>query len=519
MQIADVILGSQNHPIETPLDVQMASPNGVKVSAQHKDTAQPLLATDQYLHSIHRTPSASMDASEECVEAHTGALDTPSSLNSKKTKCTATLFMPKGTAVEAQGAGGGSVAPLFSFAGLPVKSVSFGGKAGVSGAADQVVTNPDSGAVAQQTPAATGVAVSQGTTSRLQWSMASMFGAPATMASTSVVPQGTAVGSQGASVPAAVVKKPAVKSMAGMFGAPAPKAPKTVHKLELPVAVQLASGQGSAAVASASLPDSTAAQTEVGDDTFGAKDAEQRKNAVRSAMAALREDSSEQAGMHEQDGGGSDQEKGLNGEAYGGHRGDELMSLRERFNAQKRRRRDADDEQPEDGQIEGSPQGKRASLSGQRRDSGAVLGDLTSITFSKKSRRTGGDDDGGLRQHSKAGGSTYQGKGRRREQAEFEEPFDYEAVLDGSDRLAPRERRSSGGRDGGRGRGGQRGGRRGGRSSGGRDGGRGGGARAPAPRKSWNPFQITEADVGAAKRAGNSRNGNKSAAFGNSSRR
>lgn len=517
MQIAEVITGSQNHPIETPLEVQMASPNGLRQSEPPGDAqVDPSRTIDHHCNqgtdedsSMHVSGDAGSPlAAEARAETH-GVL---ARSHGSPSPCPASTPTTKGpievssslvpepaqgqraaAGAGSVGGGGSTVAPLFSFAGLPVKSVGFGSKASTAGRQINDVLPGTHHASSAGTTVPAPVA-SRHATGGPQRSMAGMFGGATTVAG--------AAARQGTSSAAGVAQRPAVKSMAGMFGAPVRKAPKTVHKLEVPAA---ATGDCSAAIAatSPSLPNDRPADAEAGEGTFGAGDTEQRKSAVQSVMAALREGADDPGSGYKEDGDAGDVgEGGQIGEGDGG----ELTSLRDRFNNKRRRERAAGEpqQQPGDRELDGGTHGTGGFVSSQNRDSGEVLGDVTSITFSKKSRMAG-ERDGGLRQAS--GAQAGRRKERRRDEAEFEEAFDYEAVLDGSDRNGPRERRSVGGRDGGnRGRG-QRGGRRGGSGAG------GGG------RKAWNPFQVSEADVGAAKRSGNSRNGNRSAAFGNNSRR
>ena len=177
MQIAEVITGSQNHPIETPLEVQMASPNGFKHSAQAEDSrAQPLPATDhQSNDSAHEdsgmdgigdagSAAAVGTRIDPTVAATSLAQSTcPESQGMTKRSTVVPLSTVSGTvqwqekAAGVVGAGGAhaTAAPLFSFAGLPIKSVCFGSKASTDcrDNADVSAAVPHDTSVAESAPA------------------------------------------------------------------------------------------------------------------------------------------------------------------------------------------------------------------------------------------------------------------------------------------------------------------------------------------------------------------------------
>lgn len=426
MQIADVINNSRKQSAEGTSDGGLVSPKGRKRSADCLEpTAVPL--TESSAHKIDELQSDfNSPQAEPCTHTEPNPLQPD------------TLAPPQG------GAAAG-VVPLFSFAALPVKPVSFGGKAAARSEGTDAATLATSEKVDIPVGTSTAAAPAVGKASSSR-SMASMLSAPATGAS------------------AKVSKKLAVKTMAGMFAAPAFKVPKPVHQLQVVASGPNESITGNDAVLANAEPDgSSPAAKDCLVAGSGEVDA-QGRSGVRAAMDALREQGSEEKCNGPSSSGGDAAADGNSSD--GEDASDELASVRDRYHSNKRQLCTTDDKK--------SP--------AKRRSSGDVLGDVTTIPF-KKSKQMDGK------------------RGRKRgHNTDVQEAFDYDAVLDGSDRYAaPSRRAQSGGARGGRGRGQGR--------------GRSGARHTTSGRKKWNPFQVSEADVKPAKRSGNNKSGNRSGAF------
>eukprot|EP00892_Ulva_mutabilis_P001711 jgi/Ulvmu1/11540/UM078_0030.1 len=290
----------------------------------------------------------------------------------------------------------------------------------------------------------------------------------------------------GAAVPAAL-RGAAAATMSAMFDTPIQRRAVTVRRAAGAGAGSLGGLFGAVAAGPVTTVPSRAEDI-AADDTAGAGDSGQGGEGVRdkraevaAAAAALREGAEEAQGADVEAGGAGEAGAEISEEG-------KLLSVRERYGR-------------------------------KRKDGASLLGDVTTMMLSKsrgkakmlRLRNQGGHDDVAGAPGADAGADA--------------EMFDYEAVLDGSDRLPRREGR------GGRGRG-ERGGRgRGDRGRGGR-GGRGG----PGGRRQvrgdehksskragifegrkgggWNPYAI-QAEISAGKRSGGSapKSANKSSNF------